>query len=127
MKHFLIKFLLCVISFVFVVECSQSKAKSMQSNQQSVVERLKKKFQRKINHKQKIKSYKNISSLRKKPHSNGASILTYFIIDFESAEFPPVGWSLVNLDSDYTWEKSSSASSFGVGSSSAYINFYDYS
>ena len=45
---------------------------------------------------------------------------------FESASFPPSGWTVLNPDpGSITWERTTSARNSGVAS--AYINFYNYS
>lgn len=45
---------------------------------------------------------------------------------FESATFPPAGWSLNNPDASNTWERTTSASGFGASAASAYVNNYNY-
>ncbi len=45
---------------------------------------------------------------------------------FESATFPPTGWSLNNADASTTWARTTSASGFGTSSASAYVSNYNY-
>ncbi len=45
---------------------------------------------------------------------------------FESATFPPTGWSLNNADASTTWARTTSASGFGTSSASAYVNNFNY-
>ena len=45
---------------------------------------------------------------------------------FETATFPPTGWSLNNVDASTTWARTTSASGFGASSASAYVNNFDY-
>jgi len=88
---------------------------------------------------QTISQQKNISS--KKQHSRSfqkkkqysfkyglpVTVLgNYFTERFEGIDFPPSGWTISNPDSATTWERSASASSFGDGTSSAFINCYEY-
>lgn len=55
-----------------------------------------------------------------------SSVDVYVVEDFEGGVFPPTGWTRINPDTSYTWEDTS-ASSYGVGVSSAFINNYNYS
>ncbi|MEK7263182.1 MAG: choice-of-anchor J domain-containing protein, partial [Bacteroidota bacterium] len=50
----------------------------------------------------------------------------YYLQDFENELFPPADWTLANSDSDVTWTRSIEASSYGIGTGSAFINFFDY-
>lgn len=45
---------------------------------------------------------------------------------FESATFPPTGWTLTNGDAATTWVRTTSASGYGTSSASAYVNNYNY-
>ena len=47
---------------------------------------------------------------------------TPFTEAFEGATFVPVSWSLANPDGDVTWERTTTASSFGSGTASARMN-----
>ncbi len=49
----------------------------------------------------------------------------YMLADFENTSFPPAGWSLTNT-SNYDWIRTSYASGYGIGSSCAVADFYDY-
>ncbi|MEM0997560.1 MAG: M43 family zinc metalloprotease [Bacteroidota bacterium] len=47
-----------------------------------------------------------------------------FIETFENGNFPPTGWTIVNPDNNFTWERSNTV---GYNSSrSAWVNNYDY-
>lgn len=50
---------------------------------------------------------------------------SYIFCDFENTAFPPAGWTLANT-SAYDWIRTSYASGYGVGVSSAMVDFYDY-
>jgi len=50
----------------------------------------------------------------------------YINQDFENTSFPPAGWTLANT-STYDWIRTSYASGYGIGGSSAMVDFYDYS
>jgi len=54
------------------------------------------------------------------------NILTFLIQDFESATFPPVGWTSQG-GSGGAWTRSGDASGYGVGAGSAFADFYDIS
>ncbi len=45
---------------------------------------------------------------------------------FESATFPPTGWSLNNPDASTTWARTTSASGFGTSSACAYVYNFGY-
>jgi len=68
-----------------------------------------------------------------KPHptqlgkSGTISVLGLTFEGFESDSFPPVSWKIGNPDADVTWAKSTTAGGFGNSTSSATMNFYDYS
>src|SRR5665213_3367683 len=46
--------------------------------------------------------------------------------DFEGGTFPPSGWSH-STNTSYPWAQSTSASGYGIGNKSAWIDFYDLS
>lgn len=48
-----------------------------------------------------------------------------FVQDFELATFPPICWAIDGLSS--TWARSTSASGYGVGTASTFVNFYGIS
>jgi hypothetical protein len=50
----------------------------------------------------------------------------YINQDFENTSFPPSGWTVVNT-STYDWIRTTYASGYGNGVSSAVADFYDYS
>lgn len=56
----------------------------------------------------------------------GASGTLPLVQGFETATFPPTGWSLINGDADKTWERRTSVSGFGTSSASAYVHNFDY-
>ena len=45
--------------------------------------------------------------------------------DFENTSFPPAGWDVTNTTS-YNWIRTTYASGYGTGNSSAVADFYDY-
>jgi PKD repeat protein len=45
---------------------------------------------------------------------------------FESATFPPTGWTITNGDGASTWVRTTAVSGFGASSASAYVNNYNY-
>lgn len=45
---------------------------------------------------------------------------------FESATFPPAGWTITNGDGATTWVRTTSASGFNASTASAYVNCYNY-
>ncbi len=49
----------------------------------------------------------------------------YILADFENTSFPPSSWSVANT-SNYNWIRTTYASGYGVGSSCAVADFYDY-
>jgi hypothetical protein len=53
--------------------------------------------------------------------------LAPFIQNFESATFAPVCWTNSAVTGTYTWSRSTAASGNGVGTASAYANFYGQS
>jgi hypothetical protein len=48
------------------------------------------------------------------------------LADFENTSFPPAGWTLTNT-ANYDWIRTTYASGYGIGSSCAVVDFYDYS
>lgn len=67
-----------------------------------------------------------ILNVQKPVFSGSTSIMTYVTQDFESGVVPPAGWSRRNPDASYTWD-TARVSSYGVGTWSAFMDFYDYS
>ena len=49
----------------------------------------------------------------------------YMLADFENTSFPPSGWNLTNT-ANYNWIRTSYCSGYGIGSSCAVADFYDY-
>ena len=45
--------------------------------------------------------------------------------DFENLPFPGAGWSIFNPDTDYTWQRTTSASGFGVGTATMAFDNYN--
>jgi len=54
----------------------------------------------------------------------GVPVSTPIVEGFESATFPPSGWSLINPDGGVTWTRSTAAQKSGIAS--AFMNFYNY-
>ncbi len=50
----------------------------------------------------------------------------YMLADFENPAFPPAGWTVTNT-SNYNFIRTTYASGYGQGFSSAFADFYDYS
>lgn len=55
-----------------------------------------------------------------------SNVLGLTIEEFENPTFPPNGWRVGNPDASFTWVRTTTASSFGNGAASAFINFYNY-
>lgn len=92
-----------------------------------------------LNHEQAISQPKKVSSKKQRSLSfqkknehafkSGSPFTVlgnYFTEQFEGIDFPPSGWSISNPDTGITWERSTSASGFGNGTSSAFINCFEY-
>lgn len=54
----------------------------------------------------------------------GDNIMTFLVADFESATFPPSGWSVSGTTN---WTRSTDASGYGIGAASALADFYNIS
>lgn len=61
--------------------------------------------------------------------SNGtaetATGTVFALADFDNTSFPPAGWTVSNTSS-YDWIRTSYCSGYGVGTSCAVVDFYDY-
>ncbi len=52
------------------------------------------------------------------------NIMTFLVADFESAAFPPSGWTISGTSN---WTRSTDASGYGIGAASALADFYNIS
>lgn len=56
-----------------------------------------------------------------------SSVSSYVINEGFQGSFPPSGWTVINPDGARTWSRTTLAGGYGSSSSSARVNFYDYS